>query len=91
MFFVSTGIRDENYPWNKLPQNISATSGERFGFSNRFAMSMIFGEALHGFKGAPQKKIESQKPEKPLNHYRVEKEMSFVRIVYVFVFSLWRK
>ena len=75
-FFVSEGIWDAKYPWNNLPQNTSATLGERFAFSNLFAVSRIS-------KGAPQKKTESNKNGNPLNHYIVEKETFFCEV--------WRK
>ena len=61
MFFVSTGIWDVKYPWNNFPQNTSATLEECFGSSNLFAVLRIFGRTLHGFKGAPQKRLRPQK------------------------------
>ena len=91
-FFVSTGIWDVKYPWNNFPQNTSAALGECFGFSNLFAVSRIFGRTLHGFKGAPQKRLRPKKNRNPLKHYIVEKEMCFpcVRFVYV-IYFVWMK
>ena len=63
-FFVSTGIWDVKYPWNNFPQNTSATLGERFGFSNLFAASRIFGRVVYWFEGAPQQNTQPQKPDR---------------------------
>lgn len=93
---------DAKGPWNNSPQNAIAFLGERFSFSNLFAMSKTIRRPLHGFKGAPPKKWVATNQKNLLNHYwefspiptRNWKEcglLSWRTILLFCVFFLWVK